>query len=450
MALKVKACQPALLQVGAGRLPSCVRPRGRWLPTQPDPGYWFGCMPVPLLTPAHAAAQPLLHAGIAVGAASVAVGAVAAAWVLLRRRQARAAPAASVASEAAAAADKVDVEGRDLSPGWPPGGPHASGPYSTSSSSLLSTTAQLPAVLAEAGLAAQLSSNPSSWHSSQRSRASTGMGRSAVQPAPVLSTGQLLSGRPIAASPFAARPAAVYSTGQLVSGRTVAASPFAARQREVSPGSTASPSGGAAAPWQPPPPGAVLSELVAQRALEDAAPTIDGLTVGGTPAPTSGSLSGSAASAGTTSLGSGGGLGAAPLGADGLPVSLKDWLIPASDIHVLRRPGRPEEKWVLGDGARCGSPSAPFGFLCVGCIGCIAAACTGEKSASRVAGPDTSRRSKKCLFQNLFAAPRAAAASSTRRRTEGTRLRSRKSTWGAAWACGRPSFKVCCSMRWDW
>ena len=59
---------------------------------------------------------------------------------------------------------------------------------------------------------------------------------------------------------------------------------------------------------------------------------------------------GTAVSDGSTSLGRAEG---APLGADALPTALQSWLIPAGDIQVLERPGRPGEKWVLGEGARC-------------------------------------------------------------------------------------------------
>lgn len=96
-----------------------------------------------------------------------------------------------------------------------------------------------------------------------------------------------------------------------------------------------------------------MSELLAQRAAEDEAATIDGfLAGGGTPAATHGGLSAGAASC-ATSLSSGRGEAAAALAVEGLPAVLREWLIHTEDIHILDRPGRPGERWMLGEGARC-------------------------------------------------------------------------------------------------
>ncbi len=275
----------------------------------------------------HPRPPPVLLAGIAVGAVAVAVAAAAAGWAVLRRRRQRRSHAGAVVP--AKAANYVERES-EASCSEPPrllqGSPLLGS--SGMNSPLLSTAAQLPAVLAEAGLVAHPPSGPGSWHSSRRSQLSAVTGRSAGLPKSVVSTGQMLCGRPVAASPFAAVKGC---------GPASAASPF-----DGGP----SPAGGCGA-WQWPPPGAVLSELVAQRALEDAVPTIDEYTVGG-------SLSGgTVGSAGDTQL-SGTRAERAPLDADALPAALQEWLIPAADIRVLERPGHYGEKWVLGEGARCG------------------------------------------------------------------------------------------------
>lgn len=275
------------------------------------------------------------------GAAVVAVAAAAGGWVVLRRRRQRSSHAGAVTT--ADAADKLEVGSKSSDgPRLPPGSP----PLSSSGmgSPLFSTAAQLPTVLAEAGLTAATaqpqSTGHTSWH--RRLQASAGTASSTGVPKNVVSTGQLLCGRPVAASPFSAlKPGfAPFSTP----------SPFASR----SSAGGGSPDGGGEADWLRPPPGAVLAELVAQRAMEDQAPAIDSFTVGCTSALPSGSLSGgTAASDGNTQLSSR--TEGAQLGADALPPALQSWLIPADDIQVLERPGRKGEKWVLGEGARCGS-----------------------------------------------------------------------------------------------
>lgn len=303
------------------------------------------------------ASWPPPGAGIAVGAAVVALAAAGGGWVLLRRRR-RGGPADAVAPVDAAKAESGSKASTAWSPGLPPSGP-PSGRLRVSSP-LLNTAAQLPAVLAEAGLAAQQGSAQQSWQSSHKSHASTGKGNSGSVRKSVVTSGQLPCGRPIAASPFARRQGPPGGQG-------------------LSPASTATPPE-AGAPWQPPPPGAVLAELVAQRALEDVAPPCEGYTVGGASAYTGGSLSGSTgASGGTTSL-SGGREEGGALGPDALPASLIDWLIPAEDIQILERPGRPGEDWVLGEGARCGAHAA--------CALCCRGphACSAREPGRRAAG----------------------------------------------------------------
>lgn len=277
--------------------------------------------------------------------------------MVLRRRRLRSGHAAAVTP--ADAADKLEVGSKSSDgPRLPPGSP----PLSSlgMGSPIFSTAAQLPTVLAEAGLAAAAaqpqSTGHTSWHS--RSQASAGTASSTGLPKNVVSTGQLLCGRPVAASPFSAlKPGfAPFS----------APSPFASR----SSAGGGSPAGGGEADWQRPPPGAVLAELVAQRAMEDQAPAIDdSFAVGGTSAFPSGSLSGgTAASDGNTHLSSR--TEGAQLGPDALPQALQSWLIPADDIRVLERSGRKGEKWVLGEGARCGRGWCGLG-LQLPCSACI-------------------------------------------------------------------------------
>ena len=332
-----------------------------------------------------------LPAGIAVGAAVMALAAAGGGWVLLQRRR-RSGHAGAVAPAEAGKAAADSKASTAWSSGLPPGG--APGSSGGVSSPLLNTAAHLPAVLAEAGLAAQQGSGPHSWQSSQKSHASTAKASSGGTRKSVLTSGQLPCGRPIAASPFA-------------------------RRQGPSPGSAALPAEAGAA-WQPPPPGAVLAELVAHRAQEDLESPIEGLTTGGASGFSAGSLTGgTGASGGATSASCAREEGSA-LGADALPASLQDWLIPADDIQILERPGRPGEDWVLGEGARCGTHTAAAPSVACGAPhawGAVAPWCTGNpgrggavrgagerRAASRCAPAIALRASWVCTCSPLYAA----------------------------------------------